>query len=49
MSLVPTHNRLSISRRTVRPRTRHWLAKPAGSIDGESIVILIAGDFPGLH
>mgnify|MGYP005645871469 FL=1 len=49
MSLMPAHNRLSISRRTVRPRTRRWLAKPAGSIDGESIVILIAGDFPGMH
>jgi len=49
MSLVPAHNRLSISRRTVRPRTRVWLAKPASSIDGESIVILIAGDFPGMY
>ncbi len=49
MSLVPAHNRLSISRRTVRPRTRLWLAKPASSIDGESIVILIAGDFPGMY
>jgi hypothetical protein len=49
MSLVPTHNRLSIIRRTVRPRTCHWLAKPTGSIDGESIVILVAGDFPGMH
>jgi hypothetical protein len=49
MSLVPAHNLLSISRRTVRPRTRLWLAKPASSIDGESIVILIAGDFPGMY
>ncbi len=49
MSLVPAHNLLSISRRTVRARTRLWLAKPASSIDGESIVILVAGDFPGMY
>ncbi len=49
MSLVPAHNLLSISRRTVRARTRLWLAKPASSIDGESMVIRIAGDFPGRY
>ena len=47
MSLRATDNQLPICRHNAH--TRLGLVKPTRFIDGESMVILIAGDFPGSY
>lgn len=47
MSLRPADNQLPICRHIAH--TRLGLVKPTRFIDGESMVMLIAGDFPGSY